>query len=128
MHHDFKDKNNNGIADEMENQVPSVLNDDCGNPINDIPGAFGAAGTAAITNTETFGHWFRDQLGINQSTPYTISLQRDAMGVYEYMTDSFFPIDGNLLGNEGEPNNNLFTYAISASFTYSACTGQFFEF
>ena len=128
VYHHFKDKNNNGIADDMENLVPIVMNDDCGNPINDIMGAYGAAGTAAITNSASFGHWFRDQLGINQSTPYTISLQRDAMGVYEYMTDSFFPIDGRLRGNEGEPHNNLFTYTLSASFTYSACTGQFFEF
>ena len=32
-----------------------------------------------------------------------------------------------MVGNEGQPNNNLFTYAISATFTYTACTGQFFE-
>ena len=128
VYHHWKDKDGNGISDDMENLEPIVANDDCGNPINDIPGAYGTAGTAGITDSTSFEQWFRDALGVNQSTLYTISLQRDAMGVYEYMTKSFFPIDGLLLGNEGAPNNNLFTYSLSASFTYNSCTGQFFEF
>ena len=128
VYHHFKDENNNGISDDLENLVPPVTNDDCGNPINDIAGVYGTAGNAGITDSTSFGQWFRDELGVNQSTYFTISLQRDAMGVYEYMTDSFFPIDGILRGNEGDPNNNLYTYTISASFTYRECTGQFFEF
>ncbi|MCH7603635.1 MAG: fibro-slime domain-containing protein [Planctomycetes bacterium] len=128
VYHHFKDKDGNGIADDMENLEPIVSNDSCDNQINDIAGVYGTAGNAGITDSTSFGQWFRDELGVNQSTYFTISLQRDAMGVYEYMTDSFFPIDGILRGNEGDPNNNLFTYVISASFTYNACTGQFFEF
>ena len=108
--------------------VPVGQSDACGVPINDIAGTFGVAGTAAITDSTTFGEWFRDVLGTNQSTTHTIALQRDATGVFDYMTNSFFPIDDRLLGNEGDPNNNLFTYKISASFTYHLCTGQFFEF
>lgn len=128
VYHHWKDKDGNGIADDMENLEPIVANDDCGNPINDIPGAYGTAGTAGITDSNTFGQWFRDELGTNQSTQYVISLQRDELGVYDYMSTSFFPIDGLLMGNEGDPNNNLFTYVISALFTYESCTGQFFEF
>ena len=128
VYNHYKDENNNGILDSLENFVPVVQFDSCGTQLNDIPGVYSGTGTAGITDSTTFGQWFRDMLGTNQTTAHTISLQRDGLGVYDYMTTSFFPIDGRLLGNEGEPNNNLFTYTLSASFTYSACTGQFFEF
>ena len=128
IYHHFKDKNGNGISDDIENLLPPAKLDACGNLISDIAGLYGTPGTAGITDLATFGQWFHDVLGVNQSTPFTISLQPNAMGVYEYMTNSFFPIDGNLRGNEGEANNNLFTYTLSASFTYTACAGQFFEF
>lgn len=130
VYHHFEDENGNGIADDLEAPapLPVIQNDSCGAPINDTAGAHGLPGTGDITDSTTFGQWFRDVLGTNQSTAHTISLQRDATGVYDYSTTSFFPIDGRLRGNEGAPNNNLFTYTISASFTYHACTGQFFEF
>ncbi len=102
--------------------------DACGVAINDTAGTFGSAGTAGITDSGSFSQWFRDELGTNQATSHTISLQRDAGGVYEYLTNDFYPIDDRLMGNEGDFNNNFFTYTFSASFTYDQCTSQFFEF
>ncbi len=116
-----------GDPDE-EPLVPVGQYDACGDAITDVAGSYGMAGTGAITDSTSLGQWFRDELGTNQSTRHTVALQRNGMGVYEYMTDSFFPIDGRLIGNEGDANNNNFTYKITASFTYEACTGQFFEF
>ena len=48
--------------------------------------------------------------------------------MYEYLTNNFDPLDDRLLGNEGDSHNNLFTYAIAATFTYESCINQFFEF
>ncbi len=53
---------------------------------------------------------------------------RDGTGVYEYLDDAFHPLDGRLFGNEGDPHNNYFTYAIAARFEYESCAGQFIEF
>lgn len=49
-------------------------------------------------------------------------------GVYSYSNSSFFPIDGQLLGNEGRSHNYHFTYAISSQFGYVAGSGQQFSF
>ena len=91
--------------------------DACGVQSNDIHGAYGGAGVGGINDAETFYDWFHNRLGANLSQTQTITLQRNAAGDFEYWTDSFFPIDGRLMGNEGDEHNNYFTYAISASFT-----------
>ncbi|MFB3111401.1 MAG: fibro-slime domain-containing protein, partial [Gemmatimonadales bacterium] len=94
----------------------------------DSAGAAGPADNGGITDSVTFSQWFRDVLGQNLSSAHTITLTRDAGGVYEYLDDAFYPIDGMLFGNAGEPRNNYFTYTIKAEFTYQSCAGQFVEF
>ncbi|MEE9129253.1 MAG: fibro-slime domain-containing protein [Phycisphaerales bacterium] len=121
VYHHFK--KNEEIQD-----IPEGQEDACGVPINDTAGTYGSLGGGAITDAGSFDQWFRDELGTNQSTGHSIALQRDPEGVYEYMTDDFFPIDGQLQGNGGDPHNNYFTYTFAATFTYSECTSQFFEF
>ena len=120
VYHHFKKKKNN--------DPPAGQEDACGVSIDDTAGTYGSAGGGAITDAGSFDQWFRDDLGTNQSTAHSISLQRDAEGVYEFMTGNFFPIDGRLQGNGGDAQNNYFTYTIAASFTYNQCTSQFFEF
>ena len=117
-HHDTGDG-----PDEAE-----VLVDACGVPTADTAGVLTGPGSTGITDAGTFGEWFRDILGGNMATVHTISLPRNVDGDYEYQTDSFFPIDDQLLGNEGDAHNNFFTYTLAASFTYNACGNQFFEF
>jgi fibro-slime domain-containing protein len=106
----------------------STGDDSCGDAINDDAGLLGATSTAAVTDSGTFDEWYEDVPDTNESKQHPITLNRDAAGVYNYRDASFFPADGELKGNEGNTHNNLFTYTISASFTYHACTGQFFEF
>jgi fibro-slime domain-containing protein len=53
---------------------------------------------------------------------------RDGAGVYTYQSSVFYPIDDRLFGNEGDPHNNYFTYAIEADFIYHECWQQFVEF
>ncbi len=102
--------------------------DACDDPIADSIGVFGPTCDAAIESADSFTQWFRLVPGINLARVHTIDLTRNADGVYEHLTDSFHPVDGQLLGNEGDRHNDYFTYAIAASFTYRACTGQFLEF
>ena len=92
-----------------------------------MPGIAGAAGSGGITSAATFDEWFRSVLGSNLSGGHSITLDRNA-GVYEFLTDEFHPIEGVLMGNEGQLHNNFFTYEILAEFTYTGCSGQFVEF
>lgn len=107
---------------------PDEKFDRCGDVVEDNEGAFGAMGAGGISSVDSYDQWYRDELGVNQSARHDVSLSRGADGVYEYLSDSFFPADGRLLGNDGESHNNNFTYSISATFTYNECTAQFFEF
>lgn len=121
VYHHFK-------AKEVLDLVPLGEEDACGVTIADIAGSYGDPGSGGITDVASFDQWFRHVLGTNQPAGHTISLQRDADGVYEYLTSDFYPIDGRLMGNKGDSNNNFFTYKFRASFIYDECTSQFFEF
>ena len=102
--------------------------DACGNEIIDTAGTAGSAGSGAITDAATFYQWFIDFPGINMSGRHTIVLERDGGGIWSYLDNSFYPIDGRLFGNEDDSHNNYFTYHVEASFVYRACDGQFLEF
>lgn len=66
--------------------------------------------------------------GVNLSAPLSIVLSNTPgnPNVYTYTNPTFFPIDGQLFGNEGYAHNYHFTYEIHSQFTYQ--TGQQFTF
>lgn len=113
--------NSNFHADDM---VPEV----CGAAMADFAGTAGVYNNGAITSTDTFSRWYIDTPGENLSAAHVITLMRNDSGVYEYLDDAFLPIDGRLFGNDGQSHNYLFTYSFCAEFTFSACSGMFFEF
>lgn len=94
---------------------------------DDKPVFSGAVG-GAIANATSFAQWYRDTPGRNLSAPLAITLSETApgSGVYRYANSSFFPIDGQLFGNEGRPHNFHFTYEIAGTFGYQP--GQTFSF
>jgi len=104
------------------------LYDICNNQVKDTKGSSSGAAKGAITAKATFAQWYADTMGTNLSGRHTIDLVDNGSGVYEYLDDAFYPIDGLLFGNEGQKHNNYFTYSIRTTFTYNACGGQFFEF
>jgi fibro-slime domain-containing protein len=101
--------------------------DACGEQLADTAGLPGVKSTGGITSALTFRQWYRDVMGVNLSAPHSIALVRGLDGVYEFSESEFHPIDGRLFGNEGAAHNYHFTYAVSARFTYEACTDQFVE-
>ena len=93
------------------------------------PVYIGGAGTATTHGAGYFNQWYNDTPGTNQSTTIDLDLnngQSDPGGVYSYCSGSFFPIDGQLFGNEGLSHNYHFTMELHTSFTYE--TGQVFKF
>ena len=91
-------------------------------------GKGGGATDNGITSRESFAQWFRDVPGVNESCERTIRLRRTGAGVWEFVDDAFHPIDGRLLGNEGDRHNSFFTVSFDAELTYRACVGQYITF
>lgn len=72
------------------------------------------------------GDWY-NETEHSQSMPFTITLEMDKKGdTYAYTNNHFYPIDEQLLGNEGRKHNFHFTYELHAQFTYQP--GQEFRF
>jgi fibro-slime domain-containing protein len=79
-----------------------------------------------IGSEQSFDQWFRNTAGVNQSTQHTITLEQrsDLPHIYRFEASkhngkSFFPLDGQLFGNEGLPHNYHFTYEVHTKFTYT---------
>lgn len=84
-----------------------------------------------------FSDWFNDTDN-NQSMNLSLTLTEDASGAYTFdsaktpLTDitpyygGFFPVDNQLLGNEGRKHNYHFTFEGHSEFTYQK--GQSFSF
>ena len=87
-------------------------------------------GGGHMSNATNFSDWY--STGTNHLGEQSHSIVLDNTitanpNVYTYSSNSFFPIDGQLGGNEGNPNHNYhFTYRINSSFTYQG--GEDFSF
>jgi fibro-slime domain-containing protein len=88
----------------------------------------GMPSTPTTTGKLEFDQWFHDVVGINLSTPYTLTLSPEAGEklLYGFDSSAFFPIDGQLFGNEGYPHNFHFTLELHVDFRYSG--GETFTF
>ncbi len=74
-----------------------------------------------------FNQWYNDVPGVNMAANLSIVLDNGGSGnVYSYSNNSFFPIDNQLLGNEGREHNFHFTYELHTNFTYQG--GEKFSF
>ena len=88
----------------------------------------GAGDSSSQYSTEAnFDQWYNDVSGVNESANYTIDLtDTNNNGVYTYSNNLFFPIDGELLGNQGRTHNYHFTFELNTDFTYTG--GEIFSF
>lgn len=88
-----------------------------------------ASGAGQISNTGAgaFDNWYTKTTD-TMALSLTLTEKAGSPGVYQYSNSSFFPIDGQLLGNQGNGNNFHFTYQISAMFGYTPGAGQTFSF
>lgn len=88
-----------------------------------------ANGSGAITNAASFAQWYTDVAGVNMAAALGLTLDNTITvdpSIYTFESNSFFPIDGQLFGNQGRTHNYHFTYEINSSFTYTG--GEVFSF
>ncbi|MCC6217719.1 MAG: fibro-slime domain-containing protein [Polyangiaceae bacterium] len=85
-----------------------------------------AGDTPTTTGQASFDQWFRDVPGVNWAKPLTLQLVNTGGNDYTYEDDTFFPIDGELFGDEGNPHNYHFTFELRTAFVYTG--GEVFTF
>lgn len=89
--------------------LETTLGDD-GEPVYAHPGG----STETTTGEAEFNAWFHDVPGVNLSAPVDVALFPivDTAGIdgFGFASEFFFPIDHELLGNEGLEHNFHFTY------------------
>lgn len=79
-----------------------------------------------LTTAQYFNQWYHDTPGYNQMTTTSLAFNDIGGGVYQYDNPNYFPIDGQLLGNQGQNHNFSFTTQLHTTFTYQP--GQSFSF
>jgi fibro-slime domain-containing protein len=117
-HPDFEDPPIDGLE---EGAVEATLGND-GKPV------FAAFGSTQFSTAENFDQWYRDVDGVNTAKQFSITLEPESLDpdVVTFQDGSFFPIDGELFGDQGRSHNYHFTYELPAKFVYQG--GEFFEF
>lgn len=85
--------------------------------------------TPTTTGAANFNQWYNDVAGVNRSDSLTIALDNTITtdpNIYTFSDSSFFPIDGDLFGNQGRSHNYHFTFELHSAFTYQG--GETFAF
>jgi fibro-slime domain-containing protein len=79
-------------------------------------------GGSGATNATNFAKWFVDSPGFNDSDAFSLTLNETSpgSGVYVYSNSSFFPIDGQMLGNQGRGHNYHFTLHLEGLVSFKA--------
>ncbi|UQA57157.1 fibro-slime domain-containing protein [Polyangium aurulentum] len=87
---------------------------------DDKPVYAGNPTTPTTSGQSNFDQWFRDIPGVNATAPFTLELSAtpDEPSVYRFEAPDCFPIDGQLLGNEGNSHNFHFTLEMQIPFRY----------
>ena len=109
-----------GIGGVQTGLVANTLTGNAPTPVS-----FGAPGY--ITSAASFAEWF-GAAAPSRAHSITLDETSPGSGVYSYSNSSFFPIDGEMFGNQGRSHNYHFTYQIAATFGYVPGTGQTFTF
>jgi fibro-slime domain-containing protein len=88
---------------------------------------YAAAGPSPVTSgPEAFNQWYNDVPDVNQSFEIQLMLTEVMPGIFQYQNSSFFPIDDQGFGNQGNNHNFHFTTEIHTEFAYTG--GEVFTF
>jgi fibro-slime domain-containing protein len=105
---------------------PGIVGSTIGSDLKPVY-AGGSDGTPTTTGKANFDLWYRDDPEHNDSVQLGLAFSDpDADGISTYDNQAFFPIDGQLFGNEGNEHNFHFTFELHTEFLYSG--GERFKF
>lgn len=97
--------------------------------------AWAGSPNAVFSSQEAFDQWYRDVPGVNMSRTHVIELSESPAGSgrYAFEGQNYFPIDNELLGNEGDqfrdvqgqPRNFHYTMQLAGEFSYQNESDEF---
>lgn len=95
---------------------------------NSKPLFVGPNGRGAISSTASFNQWYNDDPAVNSKTivPVVLAETAPGSGIYTFQSNAFFPIDGQLFGNQNRVHNYHFALELHTNFTYRG--GEVFQF
>ena len=109
-------------CDQGDQPTPGIVEDTLGR--NRKPVLSG--NSPGIQDAASFDQWFRNVPGVNESIPFALELGPNPVDDDDPMNDgdpipgfTFYPIDDELLGNEGFDHNYHFTFESHGKFRYN---------
>lgn len=87
-----------------------------------------SANHPTVTSDASFYQWYHDDATVNRSQSITIQLTQITPTTYQFSSNAFFPIDGQLLGQDSGGHNFGFTTEFHTKFTYKAGNNDSFTF
>lgn len=104
---------------DFEGSIPGVVTGMVQNTLGpDGKPVAGANIVAGASSAANFSKWFNDSPGYNSSQDFSLTLTEGPAGVYTYSSNNFFPIDGELLGNQGRSHNYHFTLELAGLLSF----------
>ncbi|MBI3346701.1 MAG: fibro-slime domain-containing protein [Burkholderiales bacterium] len=82
----------------------------------------------SVSSAASFQQWYHDDPTVNKTGSITITLNPVSATTYQFSSNSFFPIDGQLLGQTSSGHNFGFTTEFHTVFTYQAANNDNFAF
>lgn len=79
---------------------------------------FNGGGATCVTNQANFDQWYRDVPGTNHTFVRTMTLTQLPGGEFQFNDSSFFPLNGDGFGNQGNTNNFHFTSEVRYWFEF----------
>jgi fibro-slime domain-containing protein len=116
---------------DFEADYPSMVETDILLPLLDARDkpvyAATSGGTKTTSNAKNFSRWYNENLpGQFRTLDLPLAASQAQPGSFEFSNDAFFPIDGELLGNEDRRHNYHFTLEAHTEFRYLG--GEVFYF
>jgi hypothetical protein len=110
---------------DFEGSIPGVVTNMTATTLSGGLPTAGANIVAGASSVANFAKWYVDSPGYNLSQAYSLTLAETAAGsgVYTYASSSFFPIDGQLYGNQARSHNYHFTLHLEGQLSFADPTG-----
>lgn len=83
----------------------------------------------SVSSAASFYQWYHDDPTVNRTGTITITLDQITPTTYQFSSNDFFPIDGQLLAQNNFNGHNFgFTTEFHTAFTYKASNNDTFAF
>jgi len=82
----------------------------------------------SVSSAASFYQWYHDDPSVNMTGSISITLNPITATTYQFSSNSFFPIDGQLLGQDSGGHNFGFTTEFHTQFTYLSANNDDFGF